>query len=296
MYRQDGSRLFVMAEITDWTGTCTIRLGERAALCAAGMSSRDEFIDGCAKGVLVLQRVHLRLKRTIVQAQEGKLVSLVAVCATPAGMSSPVPYVGPLLEAKVIPSKLAQLKLLPFGGLAVEVEGERLRVHTASVLLRMDAAAECTMEDGVAHLSFNEAVDATCATEDTEDPAANVCVTITVPEILAEKLTWGPGMVCLGQVVTASFTDGAVTEVCCSQLWPVSAGTFCEGLTPEAFLEELSQVHACIKQARTVGKKRKIAAVAVGEYFTPEKRRVCRGLLSSPTSSTSAGSDSVVAP
>jgi hypothetical protein len=293
--RQDGSQLFVLAEITDWTGTCTVRLGERAALCAAGVASREEFIDGCASGVLMLRRVHLRLKRTIVQAQEGKLVSLVAVCATPSRMASPVPYIGPLLEAKVIPAKLGQLRLLPFGGLAVEVEGERLRVHAASVLLRIDAAAESTVHDGMAHLRFRDASDAAGPAGHAGDASGNVCVTITLPEILAEKLAWEPGKLFLGQVVTASFADGAVTEVCCSQLWPVSAGASCEGLTPEAFQEELGQVHACIKQARTAGRKRKIAAVAVGEYFTPEKRRVCGGLLSPPTSSTSAGSESVVA-
>lgn len=272
---QDGTRLFVPAEISDWTGSCNVRLGERAALCAAGLSSKDEFIEMQEKGQLRLQRVHLRLKRSIVG--DNKQVSLVAVCACLAPFSTPIPFVGPLLETKILPAKLDQLRNIPYGGLAVEVQGELVQVRSAVVLLRCSGSLEMTRKTGTIELCYKGAQDASVDTT-----GATVDISYVVGEGQEAEVQWQKGDVLLAHVISVEFDeDSSLTEVCCSDMQLASD----QQATVSAFAAELAAVQLTVAEARTHGsKKRKFSGASdLDEYFSPDKRRVCMGLQSPPS-------------
>ena len=94
----------------------------------------------------------------------------------------------------------------------------------------------------------------------------------------------------LVQVTNAVFTlEGTLAEICCTEIQLVSEPDQ-EAIL--AFQEELSAAQARVVQSRSVVKKRKFdtAAVSWEEYFTPEKRRVCFGIGSPPTSPTDSAS------
>jgi hypothetical protein len=93
----------------------------------------------------------------------------------------------------------------------------------------------------------------------------------------------------LVQVTNAVFTlEGALAEICCSEIQLVSEP---DQEAIQAFEDELKTVQARVVQSRSVVKKRKFdtASLSWEEYFTPEKRRVCFGIGSPPTSPTDSG-------
>jgi hypothetical protein len=275
--------LFLLAEVSDWTGTCTVRLGEKAALAAARCSNRDQFLEHHARGTLTFQRVHLRLKRSV--SQDGKQVNLVAVCARPAMFCPPVTFMGPVLDAKVLPATVAQLRNIPYGGLAVEVSGEQVPVRAALLLLNPGKEREHTSSEGFcSELRLAAAQDA-CA----EGSAGVVPATVVAHGEAQKFLQTEDSGLLLVQVTNAVFTwDGALAEICCTEIQLVSEP---DQEAIQAFQDELKAVQARVVQSRSVVKKRKFdtASLAWEEYFTPEKRRVCFGIGSPPTSPTDSG-------
>ena len=88
----------------------------------------------------------------------------------------------------------------------------------------------------------------------------------------------------LVQVTNAVFTpEQELSEICCTEIQLVSVP---EKEAAQAFGEELKAVQGRLVQARSTGKKRNFTTAALSweEYFTPEKRRVCVGIKSPPTS------------
>lgn len=277
---EDGARLFVQAEVSDWTGSCSVRLVEKAALSIAGLSSKEEFLEQHRKGLLTLRRVHLRLKRNIVQ--EGKQVSLVGVCACPAQVSNPVIYMGPLLESSILPARLAELKSIPFGGLAVEVQGDIVPVRMAAVLLRCGEPGEREHRAETVECYYKEAQDASVGAGD-----ATVRVCFVLPKSREQHLTWGPDDDVLVLIASAEFNgDGSLAEVLCADMRPAPHEAEEGGSTAQAFTDELTAVHSLLAKARSAGQKRAFSSTSpqLEEHFTPDKRRVCTDLRSPPTS------------
>lgn len=269
--------MFLLAEVSDWTGTCTVRLGERVALGVTGCSKREEFMEAYALGTLRFQRVHLRLKRSIVQ--DGKHVSLVAVCACPAFLCPPVSFIGPLLDAKIIPAKVSQLRNIPYGGLAVEVKGDLVPVRAALLLLSPGQEREDGSEGGTLEVRLTAARDA-CP----EGAAEDVCATVAASHECKDFLEKDDAGLLLVHATNAIFDSaGSLVEICCTEVQLVPSS---EEKAAAMFGEELLAVQARVAQARGTGNKRKFntAALSWDEYFTPEKRRVCFGIQSPPTS------------
>lgn len=238
-------------------------------------------MDAFKRGVLTLQRVHLRLKRSIVQ--EGKHVSLVAVCACPALFCAPVPFSGPVLDAKIIPSKVQQLRNIPYGGLAVEVLGELVPVRAALLLLLAGESCEQTARAGTVEVRLTAALDGCHGIV----PGGAVCASVVVAEGQQHRLAFNATDLLLAQVTNAVFdAQGILSEICCTDVQLVPPPEDSQRDPGEAFAEELGAVHALIAQVRLTGKKRNFssAATSLDEYFTPAKRRVCAALQSPPTS------------
>ena len=280
---QDKARLFLLAEVSDWTGTCVARLGERAALCAARCSHREEFLEAYNGGTLTFQRVHLRLKRSV--SQDGKQVNLVAVCARPATFCLPVTFMGPVLDAKVLPATVSQIRNIPYGGLAVEVSGELVPVRAALLLLNPGKEREHMGSEGSAEVRLAAAQDA-CA----EGSEGVVLVTVVAHGEAQKFLQTDDSGLLLVQVTNAAFTlEGTLAEICCTEIQLVSEP---DQEAIQAFQEELNAAQARVVQSRSVVKKRKFVTATVSweEYLTPEKRRVCFGIGSPPTSPTDSAS------
>ena len=295
-----GDRLWVPGRLQDCTGSCDVRVSERALLqlCAVAQDEAHQAVDGIAKdivtGVLLLPRCNARVRRSVRDAkgradeQLLKLTSIVVVAAAPIFVTS-VPTCLPVTaEDRVIPCTLTQLGVSSFGSMYVDVGTAKVFITGAIVCLRGSARAATVekREHDAAVVKNPNVVDVLAPTElqKTTVTALGIASLAALAQLQLQKTTWHLALITAGRTAAS----GGLEEVVISNLWsPVHAGvgaTDADVLNAlQAFDTERLQVQAAVAK-RHCEKKRLLPSSAdeLAELLTPPSKRVCRDLTESP--------------